>query len=204
MDTIEAIMARRAFRTFQSGHAMPEEETGRLLALAQRAPSAFNLQHWRFVVVRDPALRRNLRGVSWDQPQVTDASLLVALCVDLAAWRKDGHRAWAHTDADTRETWVGIIERFYEGRGQLQRDEAMRSLGMTAQTLMLAAAAMGYETCPMDGFDAEAVAKLLNLPDDHVVGMFVAVGKAAASAAEVPRAGRFDLETVTVVDRFPA
>jgi len=63
-----------------------------------------------------------------------------------------------------------------------QRDEAMRSVGIAAQTIMLSAKAMGYDSCPMIGFDADAVGELINLPGDHVVGMMIAVGKTKTPA----------------------
>ena len=50
------------------------------------APLAFNIQHWRFVLVQDPELHKQVRAVAWDQAQVTDASLLIILCADLKAW----------------------------------------------------------------------------------------------------------------------
>jgi nitroreductase len=53
----------------------------------------------------------------------------------------------------------------------------MRSYGIIAQTIMLAAKSLGYDSCPMDGFDFEKVAQLIRLPDDHVIAMFVAIGK---------------------------
>ena len=53
----------------------------------------------------------------------------------------------------------------------------MRSCGIAGQTIMLAAEAMEYDSCPMIGFDASAVAKLINLPEDHVIGFMIAVGK---------------------------
>ena len=58
---------------------------------------------------------------------------------------------------------------FHEGREWLQRDEAQRSIGMAMQTLMLAAKAIGYDSCPMIGFDIDKVAELINLPSDYVV-----------------------------------
>jgi nitroreductase len=76
----------------------------------------------------------------------------------------------------------------------------MRSCGIAAQTLMLAAKAMGYDSCPMDGFDFEQVAKLIQLPDDHVIAMFVAIGKATQSAQ--PRAGQVGLDEVVVENSF--
>ena len=58
----------------------------------------------------------------------------------------------------------------------------MRSCGIAAQTLMLVAKAMGYGSCPMDGFDFDTVAELINLPEDHVITMFVVIGKATQEA----------------------
>ncbi len=65
---------------------------------------------------------------------------------------------------------------------------------------MLAAQEMGYESCPMDGFDFDAVGKLINLPADHVISMFVAIGKPLQPAH--PRSGPLALEDVLVLDRF--
>ncbi|MFQ5428579.1 MAG: nitroreductase family protein, partial [Thermodesulfobacteriota bacterium] len=88
----------------------------------------------------------------------------------------------------------------YRGKDQVQRDEAMRSCGIAAQTLMLTAKSMGYDSCPMDGFDFEKVGKLINLPADHVVAMFVAIGKATKEAW--PRAGQLPLKEVVIKDKF--
>jgi len=76
----------------------------------------------------------------------------------------------------------------------------MRSCGFAAQTLMLAAKGMGYDSCPMDGFDFEKVAELVNLPDDHVISMFVAIGKATEPAN--PRGGQLPLSEIVLKDRF--
>jgi nitroreductase len=65
---------------------------------------------------------------------------------------------------------------------------------------MLAAKALGYDSCPMIGFDPARVATLINLPEDHVIGLMVTVGKAATEAR--PRSGQLALEEVVVTDRF--
>ena len=87
-----------------------------------------------------------------------------------------------------------MLEAFYQGKGQLQRDEALRSSGMAAQTLMLAAKAVGYDTCPMIGFDSEEVADIINLPPGHIISMIITLGKAVKAAN--PRAGQLPLEEV--------
>ncbi|MEL6798126.1 MAG: nitroreductase family protein, partial [Planctomycetota bacterium] len=79
-------------------------------------------------------------------------------------------------------------------------DEAQRSIGMAMQTLMLAAKAMGYDSCPMIGFDIEKVAELINLPDDHVMGAMVAIGK--GTKEPWPKPGQLSLSEVVVEDGF--
>ena len=202
MDIKKAIEARRAVKNYDPEHRLESTEIEELLTLTQLAPTAFNIQHCRHVLVTDPELRRQIRAVSFDQAQVTDASLLVIICADLAAWRKDPERYWNHVPEDVSTTLVGMIQQYYDGRDQVQRDECMRSCGLAAQTMMLAAQGLGYDTCPMDGFDFDAVARLINLPEDHVIGLFVVVGKATEAAH--PRGGKLTTAEVVLENRFPA
>ncbi|GAL96227.1 NADH/NADPH-flavin oxidoreductase [Acetobacter tropicalis NRIC 0312] len=179
LDVASAILARRATKVFDAEHRIPEEDLETILGLARRMPTAFNIQNWRFVVVEDTELRREIRKVAWDQPQVTDASALLILCADIKAWKKSPARYWENAGPETQEIMVGAIDQYYRGREQVQRDEGMRSCGMAAGAIMLLAESMGYATCPMDGFDFEAVGKLIHLPEDHEIVMFVALGKPA-------------------------
>lgn len=200
MNVSQAILERRSVKAYDPQHKMSEEEITKLMSLAMLSPTAFNIQNWRFVVVTDPALRKEIRAVSWDQAQVEDASVLIVLTADLHAWKKQPERYWANAPKPVQDYLVPAIGQYYTGKDQVQRDEAMRSCGMAAMTIMLAAKDMGYDTCPMDGFDFDAVAKLLNLPDDHTPVMFVVVGKAAKEAQ--PRGGQLKMEEVVVYNRF--
>ena len=200
MEISTAIERRRSVKKFDPTHCISPGEEDRLMQLTLLSPTAFNIQNWRFVVVRDAALRQSLRAVSWNQAQVTDASLLVILCADLKAWQKDPARYWRHAPQAVQDFIVPAIPKFYEGNLQAQRDEAMRSCGMAAQTFMLAAQGLGYDSCPMTGFDAEAVSRLINLPADHLLSMFVVIGKALQPAHV--RGGQLPMEAVRVVDRF--
>lgn len=200
MNVSQAIQQRRSIKNYDSSHRMTEAEIEQLMSLAMLSPTAFNIQHWRFVVVTDPVLRHQIRAVSWNQAQVTDASLLIVLTADLNAWEKDPARYWANAPQPAREYLVNAIHGYYTDHAQAQRDEGMRSGGMAAMTLMLAAKEMGYDTCPMDGFDFDAVAKLVNLPADHVPVMFVVVGKALEEAK--PRSGQLPMSEVVIYNRF--
>lgn len=200
MDTLKTIEERRAIKHFDPEHTMTDEEVNQLLELTMLSPTAFNIQHWRFVNVKDPALREQIRPLAWDQAQVVDASLLIILTADLKAWKKDPVRYWRNADSSVQDFMVPAIKTYYEGKDQVQRDEAFRSMGIAAQTLMLATKAMGYDSCPMDGFDFDAVAKLINLPDDHVIGQFVAIGKGIKEAW--PRPGQLAMDEVVIENTF--
>jgi nitroreductase len=201
MDTLEAIEQRRSIKHYDASHRMGDDEVARILSLAVLSPTSFNIQNWRFVHVVDEALRGEIRAAAWDQAQVTDASMLLLLCADLRAWAHDPERYWRDAPKEAQEILVPLIGKFYDGDEALQRDEAMRSVGIAAQTIMLAAKGMGYDSCPMIGYDADAVAKLINLPAHHVVGMMVVIGKGTQPAGA--RGGSVPMEAVVVQDKFP-
>lgn len=200
MNVSEAIIERRSIKSFDPTHRMTEQEIAQLMSLAMLSPTAFNIQHWRFVLVTDPVLRQQIRAVSWNQAQVEEASLLIVLTADLKAWEKNPARYWANAPQAAQDYLVPAIGAYYHGNEQAQRDEGMRSCGMAAQTIMLAAKEMGYDTCPMDGFDFDAVAKLINLPADHTPVMFVVVGKALAPARA--RSGQLNIDEVVIYNKF--
>lgn len=200
MNVSQAIETRRSIKAFDPEHTMSEAEIEQLMSLALLSPTAFNIQNWRFVLVQSPELRKQVRAASWDQAQVTDASLLVVLVADLQSWSKQPERYWANAPEAVRNYLVPAIGQYYAGKEQVQRDEGMRSCGMAAMTLMLAAKEMGYDSCPMDGFDFDAVAKLLKLPADHVPAMFVAIGKGIKEPW--PRGGQLPMSEVVIRDTF--
>lgn len=200
MNVSTAIETRRSIKHYDPAHRMTNAEIERLMSLALLAPTAFNIQNWRFVLVQDPELRKQVRAVSWDQAQVTDASLLVVLVADLNSWDREPARYWKNAPQAVQDFLVPAIDQYYRGKPQVQRDEGMRSCGMAAMTLMLAAKEMGYDSCPMDGFDFDAVAKLLNLPADHTPAMYVAIGKGTKEAW--PRGGQLPMDEVVIRDKF--
>ena len=200
MNTFDAILARRAVKSYQTDFTIPDADEKKLFEMARNSPTSFNLQNWRFVVVKDKALRADIGQAAWGQAQVTEASLLVIGCADVKAWNKNPERYWVDAPQQVRDTLVPMVRPFYEGREQVQRDEAMRSVGIAAQTLMLSAKAMGYDSCPMIGFDADAVGKLINLPADHVVGMMLTIGKAARPAFQ--KGGFLPMSEIVIQNRF--
>ncbi|MEM1108154.1 MAG: nitroreductase family protein [Planctomycetota bacterium] len=200
MDLFDAINQRRSVKAYDPEHRLTDEEIDKLFTAAIQSPTSFNIQHWRFVLVRDAELRKQIRAVGNDQAQMTDASILVVMTADMKAWEKSPERYWQNAPKEVADLLVNWMGPFHEGREFLQRDEANRSMGMAMMTLMLAAKGMGYDSCPMIGFDFDPVAKLINLPEDHVLGPMVAIGKGIKEPW--PKPGQLPLSEVLVHDKF--
>jgi nitroreductase len=200
MNVSEAIEARRSVKHYDPDHVIPETDLAELIRLTKLAPSSFNMQNYRILVVRDPEIRQQIRAAAWDQPQVTDASVLFIMCADLTAHLADPADYWSHAPEEVQNILGPMIKPFYEGNDTLIRDEAMRSAALAGMTLMLAAKDMGYDSCPMIGFDAAKVAELINLPENYAIGFMIPVGKQAQPGWE--RGDRLPDEKVVTYDRF--
>jgi len=200
MNVKETIEARRSVKHYDPDHVMPEKDLAELIRLTKLAPSSFNMQNYRILVVRDPEIRQQIRAAAWDQPQVTDASVLFILCADLTAHQENPSTYWAHAPQEVQDILGPMIQPFYEGKDTLIRDEAMRSSALAGMTLMLAAKDMGYDSCPMIGFDGEKVAELINLPQHYALSFMIPVGKQAQPGWE--RGDRLADERVVAYDKF--
>jgi nitroreductase len=200
MNTLDAIRERRAVKHFDPHHVFSKQEFDQLIDLAVQTPSSFNIQHWRLVNVTDKELRAKLRDAANNQAQVTEASLLFVITVDIKAWEKDPARYWVNAPKEAQDVLVPWIHPFYSGKDQLQRDEAMRSAGLIMQTMMLATKAMGYDSCPMVGFNFDKVAELIHLPKDHAIAAMLVIGKSLKPAW--PKPGFIPKSEVVIENHF--
>lgn len=200
MNVKEAIEARRSVKHFDPDYEIPEPELAELLRLTKLAPSSFNMQNYRILVVRDPEIRQQIRAVAWDQPQVTDASVLFIFCGDLKAHQEAPSTYWSHAPQEVQDIIGPMIQPFYEGKDRLIRDEAIRSSALAGMTLMLAAKDMGYDSCPMIGFDGDKVSEIINLPEDFTLSFMIPVGKKTQSGWN--RGERLPDDKIVAFDRF--
>ena len=126
--------------------------------------------------------------------------MLVVVCAQVDSWEQNVGRVWEGAPEEVQAYMSGAIDTYYRDKPQVQRDETMRSCGLLAQTLMLAARGKGLDSCPMDGFDFDAVAKLINLPANHVIALMVAVGKKTIEPK--PRIGKLPFNEVVLRNTF--
>lgn len=200
MNIKEAIVKRRSIKHFDLEHVMTDAQVHELMSHVILSPTAFNIQHWRFIRVIDKDKRQKIQDASWGQSQVTEGSLLLVLCADLNAWEKKPQRYWQDAPQGVQDVLLPAIANYYTNHHQAQRDECFRSSSLAAMSIMLLAKEMGYDSCPMDGFDFDKVAKIINLPHDHIITMMVVVGKKKEDAR--PRAGQLGLDEVFFNNNF--
>ncbi len=200
MDTFDAIKTRRAVKKFDSTYKMTPEQVKSLMELTILSPTSYNQQNWRFVTVTDQSVKEQISKAARDQAQPKDGSLVIVLCGNMNAWKEDPLRYWKDHPVEKQEIVAKALSRKYLDSPQNRRDEAMRSCGFAAQTIMLAAKQMGLDSCPMVGFEYDELAKIIKLPEDHLIVMMVVVGKAAEPAN--PRGGQLPLSDVVFENSF--
>lgn len=176
----EAAEQRRSIRTYQPGE-IPEADLREILRLVSLAPSANNVQPWRFVVVRDPALKEQLYEAAFQQPQVKHAPALIVLYTDMAD-------TLAHVDEilhpglpeDRRHAIKERLLSSFGAQSEAERETFGASQGNIALGyLMLVAQSLGYATVPMLGFEPDKVKQVLNLPAHVRIPALVSMGVAA-------------------------
>ena len=189
---------RHSVRRYQPGLTISDEALRKIFSQVQRSPSSFNLQHWRFVVVRELARKQALRGLSYGQQQVEDCAAAVIVCGRLDAFEDAAH-LYAAAPADVRDKFVPMIGAAYRDQPALQREEAIRSGALAAMTLMYAAKHFGWDSGPMIGFDAQSVSTLLELTPNITPVMLVTIGK-ALNGEQPPRLYRRPLREIVQLE----
>ena len=200
LNTFDAIKNRRAIKKFDPNFKMTKEEIKFLMELAILSPTSYNQQNWRFVIISDQKIKQQISKAARNQPQPADGSLVIILCGNTSAWKQTPKRYWKNYDIEKQEHVVNALKAKYSENSQNRRDEAIRSCGFAAQTIMLAAKQMGLDSCPMVGFEYDELAKVINLPDDHLIVMMVVVGKALEPAGS--RGGQLAFKEVVFENNF--
>ena len=177
------IEGRVSANHFDADHTLTDADTEALVRLATRAPTAYNLQNWRFIAVRNSQAKQQLRELAHGQAKVSQAAVTFIVCgglprpTDIPA-RLSGFVQAGFMSPATAVGWQdGARIQYADSR--TARDEAVRSATLGAATLMYAAEAMGLVSGAMVGFDAEGVVREFGLRHDEIPVMLIAVGRAA-------------------------
>lgn len=194
----EVLRERRATRHF-SGEEVPPDALTAILEDAAQAPSGYNLQPWRYLVVRDADARRRLRAAAFDQEKITEAPVVVIAFSTRQAWRERLDEVFAESARRGALEPDGIEKRKQGAAGFISTFDPVvwinRHVMIGFTCLMLAAEAHGWDTAPMEGFDAAAVRKTFGLPEDAEVVALLAIGRARENSGDA-FPGRFSVERI--------
>ncbi|WP_321848068.1 nitroreductase family protein [Pseudomonas paraveronii] len=182
----EVIKSRISANSYDTERQLTDQQIAELIDLATHAPSAFNLQNWKFLAVRSTEAKARLLPLAFGQQKIMDATVTFIVCGTLKPHETLPAALKPTLDAGIidqaiYDMWVGAAQGMYQENPQLQRDEAIRSGSLAAMTLMLAAKGHGLVSTPMIGFDQAAVVKEFALSDVEIPVMLVTVGYPGAT-----------------------
>jgi len=201
----QAIHDRRATPSFD-GTPIPPQDLRQILEAGLHAPSGYNLQPWRFIVVQQPEQRKRLRAASYNQAKVEEASAVIVACGDRDGWRKDLDemlrlgRANGMPEsyaAQAAEGVPGYLSSFTEAQMQGWLNKQVM-LAFTSMLLM--AEVLGYDTAPMEGFEQEKVCETLRLPMSYWVVALLAIGH--RKGEDKFDGGRFDMSHTVFAEEY--
>ncbi|MCP9926682.1 NAD(P)H-dependent oxidoreductase [Cyanobium sp. CH-040] len=202
-DLLPALHWRYATKAFDAGRRIPAETWAALEQSLVLSPSSYGLQPWKFLVIDDPGLRAELRPHSWNQSQVTDASHLVVFLAQRTVSEADLDRLISATSAArgvSPEQLAGYRELMAKDLVHGPRSErigtwASNQVYIALGTFMTAAALLGVDTCPIEGFSP---------PDyDRILGLEASLYRSAVVCAAGYRSSEDKYATLTKV-RYPA
>lgn len=180
MDFFELVQKRRACHHFKAGVDIPDSDIFEILEYVRNTPSGYNAQPWDFIVVRERERLKKIQEIAFDQPHLTNASAVVIVLGDLEIGRnvdqllKDWLRLGYCTEEEIPAYRNSIAKRRSEDKRQSM---ALRNSMLAAMTFIFAAEDKGYATCPMMGFSQHQLIDFLNIPDDRMISLMIALGK---------------------------
>jgi putative NAD(P)H nitroreductase len=178
----ELVQSRRSAMNFVEGIRIPQAELEEMFSYARLAPSAYNLQHAQYKVIADEKLKEEIRSGAYGQYKIHSASAVIVVLGDMHAYKQapeiyGGLKMLGAMTQDQYDAQIESINSAYIGNETFQREEAIRNASLSAMQLMLIAKDKGWDTCPMIGFDPEAIKATLQLPENLVPVMLVTIGK---------------------------
>lgn len=204
-DSIEQRRAARAFRSDPIPDAILEE----VLRLSMRSPSGYNLQPWRFIVVREPENREKLKACAFNQRQVGEAPVVLICCGDRRVATPEYIESVIELGAEAgamNEAYADVMRQqipaLFENRPCFDSVEAWtnRHTMLAVAHLLIVARSYGVDSCPMEGFVTAQVKEAFQIPEEVDVCCLVALGYAAEPFKEY--GGRFGIDKVCFGERY--
>jgi nitroreductase len=202
---LQIVAERRSTPAFD-GTPVADGDLDAILAAGLQAPSSYNLQPWRFVVVRSAEGRRRLRMACFNQGKVEEAPVVIVGCGDADGWRNGDldemlrmgrEGGMPESFLEQMRSSVPVYMREHPNMAAWLNRQVMLAFA----TMMWAAESLGYDTAPMEGFETEKVREALKLPLSYEPVALLAVGHAKGQGKY--NGGRFNPARTVFDEEFP-
>ncbi|MEM3362118.1 MAG: nitroreductase family protein [Candidatus Anstonellaceae archaeon] len=198
MNLEELLKARYATKIFDK-REIPQEKINKLVEMITLTPSSYNLQPWKIKIVKDQELKEKLFYASYNQEQVRTCSHLLVFCANLdieSNIKLLEQKLLEREKKEKIEPYINMLKEFaFSTKGEKRLSWAQRQLYLAAQTALLAAKYLGFDSCPMEGFEPKKYSEILKLPQNLVPTIIIPLGY----AADKPRPKiRFSVDEILV------
>ncbi|MED3625239.1 nitroreductase family protein [Neobacillus thermocopriae] len=190
---IDIIRERRSVRKYDPNYQMTREEIEEILSEAILAPSSSNLQPWRFMVIDNQEIKKELRSIAYNQEQVETCSAVIAVLGDKEMYKnadkvyQSAYEA-GYMNESTMQQLINNINNVYPNASEeVRKNIASFDTGLVSMLIMLLAKAKGYDTVTMGGFDKQKFMEKFNVSDRYMPIVLIAIGKAAAPGHKTTR-----------------
>lgn len=201
----KAIAERRSTPSFD-GRPVPVADMKRILEAGLAAPSGYNMQPWRFIVVQAPDQKKRLRGASYNQAKVEEASAVIVACGDSDGWRRDldlmlqQGREGGMPESYAEQARSSVPDYLSSFSGERMAGWLNKQVMLAFSFMLLTAETLGYDTAPMEGFEQDKVHEVLRLPLSYHVVALLAIGH--LTGADKFDGGRFNSAHTVFSEEF--
>lgn len=172
MELKTVIESRLSTLEYDPTFEVNKDDIDKIISLNRLAPSTYNIQHTHYFVILSKSKKEAFRDTVCPQQKVVDASAIIVLM-----GRKNAYLDMKKVVSEKR---FQLMEEYY-AKDNMRSDDVIRNVSLSAMQLMLIAKDMGYDTCPMTGFNFEEAKKFFNVNDDYVPVMLITLGKESAN-----------------------
>jgi len=170
-DFLKMMDFRHACKIFDTTQKISDEDMHYILEVGRKSPSSFGMEAWKFLVITNDEVRERLQLLCWNQPQITTCSHLVVVLAGIETLKVESGVVRSQLmrrsmPEDKLDSFIGLYASHL--RDVLDDDDKIyqwsaRQTYIAAANMMSAAAFIGIDSCPIEGFEKENVEKVLEL-----------------------------------------
>ncbi|MHC0038720.1 nitroreductase family protein [Pseudoneobacillus sp. C159] len=196
---------RKSVRQYDPNKKISNEQIKQIIELATSAPSSWNLQHWKFIVISTTERKQKLFPISYNQEQVITCSHLIVVLGDTEAYKNGEEifaeqvkRGWMNKRAKDIQT-DAILYAYSHNSEKYGVHDAIRNSSLAAMQIMLAAKVYNIDSCPMLSFKEKELKQYLEIPDRYIPVLMISLGYGTKNPYETLR---FPVEKVMMEECF--